>query len=144
VENAVLGIYLRKQSGDVLVDCCTPHHAAICAEHFNGCCWDRSGRTVMARVLTSATTASSQRAMAVRHGTNPSKALEPVKVMSSLSVPKPTDLSAAAAPFTPWVIQASATELTARSATVVEDIEKPASASSAASTAEGGSDCGEN
>jgi hypothetical protein len=141
----VLGIYLRRQMGDVLVDCCTPRHAAICMEHFNGCCWDRSGRAVVARVLPPATARTSRKTTASRPATKPSKALEPVKVVSSLSMPKPTPLSAAAAPFTPSAMQTSAgaadTEATAQLATAVEDVEKPGS--SAASTAEGGSDCSE-
>jgi len=147
LENAVLGIYLCRQNGDVLVDCCTPCHAAICTEHFNGCCWDRLGRTVTAWVVTSATASSSRKATAARLATKPTEALDPVKVVSSLRVPQWATLSAAAAPFTPSVIQATAvavdTEVTAKLATVVEDVEKPASPSSAASTAECGSDCGE-
>jgi len=115
---------LEGQSGTILVDCVGQSQAEKCMAHFDGCCWDPSGKAVSARVVWPDTNARKPAAQASCRPTP--KSDEPVKIVSSLELPSAYGFAA--------------------SPTLANDAAKQAVLSGAktgsvASTTEGGSEC---
>jgi len=128
-------LHLECQSGTVLVDCSGPSQAERCVMHFNGCCWDPSGKAVTACVVWPDMRAHKTSAQA---SCRPApKSDEPIKIVSSLELPSACGF--AASPTLALVSQLAAANDVAKRAVLSE-----AKTGSVASTTECGSECEED
>lgn len=125
---------LEDQSGTILVDCLGQSQAERCVAHFNGCCWDPSGKAVAARVVWPDTRGHKPAAQ-FSHRPAP-KSDEPVKIVSSLELP--SSVGFAASPTLALLSQPAAANSAAKQAAL-----SGAKTGSVASTTEGGSECEE-
>jgi len=125
---------LEGQSGTILVDCLGQSQAERCVTHFNGCCWDPSGKAVTARVVRPDIRA---RKPVAQFSYRPApKSDEPVKIVSSLEPPSTFGFAAS-----PTLALSSQPALANDAAKQV--VLSGAKTGSVASTTEGFSECEE-
>lgn len=87
MENGFSEFFLRLEgrSGAIFVDCLGQSQAKRCVAHFNGCCWDPSGKAVTAQVVRA--DMGARKPVAQFRCRPVRKCDEPVKIVSSLELP---------------------------------------------------------
>jgi len=134
IEDGFAEFFLEDHSGKILVDCLGQSQAERCVAHFNGCCWDSSGKAVSACIWRPDVPARKPAAQASCRLAP--KSDEPVKIVSSLELPSACGFTAS--PTLALLSQPAAANDAAK-----QGVLSGAKTGSVASTAEGGSECEE-